>query len=68
MSKSLSHFLHEDRVFPPSVQFTNEAHLSSLKEYLNLYEDSIQSPDTFWLNQTKELSWFTLPTKTRHSY
>ena len=63
MSKALSHILHEDRVFPPSNQFKNEAHLSSLKEYLRIYEDSIQSPDAFWLNQTKELSWFTPPTK-----
>lgn len=33
-------------------------HISSLEEYQKLYELSINSPEDFWAEQSKQISWF----------
>ena len=39
-------------------------HLKSFDEYLSMYEDSIQNPSKFFLDQAKkEIEWFKEPTK-----
>ncbi len=50
--------LNEQRLFPPSKTFSERAHIKSLDEYIKLYEESIQAPETFWARQAKEeLVW-----------
>jgi acetyl-CoA synthetase len=57
--------LNEERVFPPSKDFSRRAHLQSLAQYRKLYRESIQSPEKFWSRQAKEeLIWFKRWTKT----
>ncbi len=63
MGLSVDHLLDEKRVFPPSVSFADKAHIKSLKEYETLYKKSITEPDSFWLEQSKQLVWEKKPTK-----
>ncbi len=63
MSKSekqvnLTSMLHEERVFPPSKDFSSKAHIKSLAHYRKLYQESIQNPEKFWGRLAKEeLVW-----------
>src|SRR5215475_4042266 len=51
--------LHENRVFPPRKEFSEQAHIKSLAQYRKLYNESVRSPDKFWGKQAKnELIWF----------
>jgi len=51
--------LIENRVFPPSKEFSRQAHVKSMAEYRKLYTESIRSPEKFWAKQAKqELVWF----------
>ena len=51
--------LQEERVFPPSREFSQRAHIKSMAHYRKLYHESIQSPSKFWGGQAKtELVWF----------
>ncbi len=50
--------LHAVRVFPPSKEFSNRAHLKTMADYRKLYSESIKSPEKFWSRQAKnELIW-----------
>ena len=50
--------LHEERVFPPSREFSQQAQIKSMAHYRKLYHESIHSPKTFWARQAKaELAW-----------
>src|SRR5437868_598173 len=56
---NISSFQNENRVFPPSKEFSRQAHIKSFAEYRKLYNESIRSPDKFWAKQAKnELVWF----------
>ncbi|MBM3823681.1 MAG: acetate--CoA ligase [Verrucomicrobia bacterium] len=58
MSENITSMLHEERVFPPSKEFSKQARLSSMAQYRKLYAESIRSPETFWAKQAKEeLVW-----------
>ena len=58
MSNELESSMQEDRQFPPSAEFSSQAYVKSLQEYQELYEQSINDPDTFWADQaSKELEW-----------
>ena len=58
-ANSFASVLHEDRVFPPSPEFAQRAHLGSLEEYRRLYRESIDQPEAFWGRMaTQELDWF----------
>ena len=58
-AKNITSMLHEDRVFPPSKEFSKQAHIKSLAEYRKLYNESVKSPEKFWAKQAKnELVWF----------
>ncbi|HXX30611.1 MAG TPA: acetate--CoA ligase [Myxococcaceae bacterium] len=55
---------HEARVFPPSPAFAQKAHIRSLKQYQELYDQAAKDPEGFWGARAKEeLSWKT-PFKT----
>ena len=43
--------------FPDS----GRAHVDGLDAYRQLYRESIEDPDGFWLEQTRSLDWFTEP-------
>jgi len=58
-NNNITSVLHENRLFPPSKQFSKQAHIKSLAEYKKLYNASIKSPEKFWAEQAKkELVWF----------
>lgn len=57
MSQSIESHLSEDRVFSPSPEFQAKARISSMEQYRELYEESINSPDTFWAREAGELHW-----------
>jgi acetyl-CoA synthetase len=48
----------EKRVFPPSKEFSQKAHIKSMKEYEELYKRSVDDPDKFWGEMAeKNLTW-----------
>ncbi len=49
--------LVENRVFQPSAEFSAKARIGSMAEYQTLYDESINSPDTFWAREASELTW-----------
>ena len=50
--------LRENRVFPPSPEFSAQAHIQSLAQYEALYKRSIEDPEGFWAEAAQELHWF----------
>ena len=56
---NITSMLHEERVFKPSKEFSQKAHVKSMAEYKKLYNESIKSPEKFWGRMAKnEISWF----------
>ncbi len=48
-----------ESTFPPSREFSEQAHVRSLEEYHQLYQESIENPDGFWSRIANEqISWF----------
>ena len=54
---SFESVLEEKRTFPPSPEFSAQAHLKSLDAYVSLYQESIENPESFWAEQSKALDW-----------
>jgi len=49
----------EKRSFPPSKEFSQKAHVRSLKEYEQLYKRSVEDPEKFWAEMAeKNLTWY----------
>ena len=49
----------EKRVFPPSKEFSQKAHIKSMKEYEQLYKRSVDEPEKFWGEMAdKNLTWY----------
>ena len=61
--KAITSLMIEERRFPPPDALAKKAHISSMKQYQQMWEQSINEPDKFWLEQAKSLSWFKQPTK-----
>jgi acetyl-CoA synthetase len=57
-TQSIESTMQENRLFPPPAAFSQQAHVKSKEEYLKLYRESIDSPDTFWSRIAGELGWF----------
>ena len=55
---NMDSLLRENRVFPPSKEFSAKAHIGSLVEYEVMYRRSIDDPNGFWAEAAKELDWF----------
>ncbi|MCK6501074.1 MAG: AMP-binding protein, partial [Nitrospira sp.] len=56
----ITSILNESRVFKPSKEFAERAHIKSLAAYKKLYAESIKDPEKFWGRLGKqELVWFT---------
>ncbi len=48
----------EKRTFPPSREFSQKAHIKSMKEYEQLYKRSVDDPEKFWAEMAeKNLTW-----------
>ena len=61
--KSMTSLMTEDRKFPPPASIAAKAYIGSMKQYQQMWEQSINEPDKFWLEQAKSLTWFKNPTK-----
>ena len=53
----------EKRTFPPSRAIKANAYITSLEQYQQMWERSLNDPDGFWLEQAKSISWFKEPTE-----
>jgi len=51
--------LREDRVFPPSADFSSRAHIASRADYDRLYRRSVEDPEGFWAEMARRLRWST---------
>jgi len=60
---TISSFMAESRKFPPPPEFSKNAHIKSMEQYLQMYEESIKDPDKFWLREAEILDWYKKPTK-----
>lgn len=57
MSNNIESLQKEDRVFAPSEEFANAAHVKSVKEYEELHQRSIDDPEGWWSEQAFNLKW-----------
>ncbi|MGI0489181.1 acetate--CoA ligase [Pantanalinema rosaneae CENA516] len=60
MSQStIESILHENRLFSPSAEFSQQAQIKSLEEYEQLYARAQADPQKFWAELAEqELDWF----------
>ena len=56
--QDLDSVLRENRLFPPSHEFSSRAHIKSLEQYEEMYRKSIEDPEIFWAGVANELHWF----------
>ncbi len=61
--QTFNSLMNEDRTFPPPASMTANSHVSSMDQYQEMWDKSINDPDGFWLEQAKRLTWFKEPTK-----
>jgi acetyl-CoA synthetase len=61
--KAIDSLMIEKRTFPPSRAIKANAYVSSLEQYQQMWERSLNDPDAFWLEQAKSISWFKEPTE-----
>lgn len=57
----VEHILQETRLFSTAVN--PEAHVKNFEAYEKLYQQSVENPDAFWLEQAKSLDWIQFPVK-----
>ncbi len=55
---SIDSILKENRVFPPSEEFSQQAHIKSLEQYERIYREAEADPEKFWGRIAGELHWF----------
>ncbi|MBX3436425.1 MAG: acetate--CoA ligase [Planctomycetaceae bacterium] len=59
VSNAIESVLHEDRKFPPSPEFAAHAHISSEKQYQDMWQRAKDDPAGFWGELAlSELEWF----------
>ncbi len=59
--KAISSLMTETRTFPPPKRIQKEAYVSSMAQYKKMWDQSINDPDKFWLEQAQSLTWFKQP-------
>jgi acetyl-CoA synthetase len=57
-SNTIESVLNESRLFPPSEEFTAQAHISGIEEYERLYAEAEADPESYWAKQAESLHWF----------
>ncbi len=55
VEQAIESFSHEHGHYEPSAAFTARARIKSRAEYDALYDESLNSPETFWTRETSEL-------------
>jgi acetyl-CoA synthetase len=53
--EAIDSLLQENRRFDPPHYFAEKAHVGLFEEYEKLYRESIDSPDTFWRREARDL-------------
>ncbi len=53
------------KIFPPSAEFSKQAHVSSIEQYKQMYDRSISDPDAFWGEIAEGFYWKEKWTKVR---
>jgi acetyl-CoA synthetase len=61
---STDSLMTEKRTFSPSPEVIKRAHINA-ELYKKMYEQSVNDPDRFWLEQAQTLEWFKKPTVAR---
>ena len=61
--KGIDSLMSEKRTFPPPAKIQANAYVNSVEQYEKMWDQSINDPDAFWLEQAKSLTWFKEPTK-----
>ena len=46
------------KVFPPSGDWTKNSHINSFEQYQHTYEQSISKPDEFWSSIAERIDWY----------
>ena len=46
------------KTYPPITEASANAHISSLEQYRELYDRSINAPDGFWTQPAERLNWY----------
>ncbi len=55
----IDNVMHEERLFPPSAEFSAGASIASMNEYQKLYDAAKDDRDAFWSAEAqRELHWF----------
>jgi acetyl-CoA synthetase len=57
-SQKITSLSQEERLFKPSKEFSEKAHISSMAQYKKMYNESIKDPKKFWAKAAGELDWF----------
>lgn len=56
---NIESILQEKRLFPPSEEFSQNAHIKSAEDYQRLYDKAKANPEAFWAELAEqELDWF----------
>ncbi|MBI4377604.1 MAG: acetate--CoA ligase [Nitrospinae bacterium] len=51
--------MHEKRIFPPSREISEKAHIKSMEEYKRIYKRSVEDMEGFWSEMAeKQITWF----------
>jgi acetyl-CoA synthetase len=61
--KDTQSLMPETRKFPPQAEIQKNSWISSMEQYREMWDQSINDPDSFWLEQAKILDWFKEPTR-----
>jgi acetyl-CoA synthetase len=62
LPQSVMHLLAELRTFPPHSSIKENAEISGIAQYNELYDRSIRDPEAFWMEQSDKLDWMQKPT------
>jgi acetyl-CoA synthetase len=59
LKESIQVLMAEERTFSPPKEFSERAHIKSMKEYEQIYKGSIEDPEGFWSEMAeKNITWF----------
>ena len=58
MANEIESSMAENRVFAPSKEFSESAHIKSLEDYRKIYQRSIEDPEGFWAEKAEQIDWF----------
>ena len=64
--RAIDSLMSEKRTFPPPADLQAKAHVTSMRQYQEMYDRSVNDPEGFWLEQAEQMvHWFRKPTVAR---